>query len=61
LESKSGRYSGQVGSGERSESKPFDDAPIVGSAVKTGSESGFRDKCAGDLVTGRAAAGVKGA
>ena len=52
------RISGQVRFGETNESKPFDDAPIFESAVRTGSEWDFRDKCAGCLATGRAAAGV---
>ena len=50
--------SGQVWSGETSASKPFDDASIIENAVETRGEWDFWDKCAGYLVTGRAAAGV---
>jgi hypothetical protein len=49
---------GQVRSGETSASKPFDDASINQSASKTRGGETLWDKRAGDLVTGRAAAGV---
>ena len=48
----------QVRSGETNGSKPFDDAPIFESAVKTRGGRTLWDECAGCLVTGRAAAGV---
>ena len=62
MESKSAdMISGQVRSGETSASKPFDDASKSISAVETRGGLIIWDECAGDLVTGRAAAGVEGA
>ena len=59
MESKSAdMIGGQVRSGETSASKPFDDASISMSAVKTGGGIVFREERAGYLVTGCAAAGV---
>ena len=52
---------GQVRSGETSASKPFDDASISTSAARTRGDIFFWDERAGYLVTGRGAAGVKGA
>ena len=52
---------GQVRSGETSASKPFDDASISINAAGTRGGLLLWDECAGYLVTGRAAAGVKGA
>ena len=52
---------GQVWSGETSESKPFDDASIGINAAGTRGDRILWEECAGYLVTGRAAAGVKGA
>ena len=56
-----GYNSGQVRSGETSASKPFDDASIGINAAGTRGDRILWEECAGYLVTGRAAAGVKGA
>jgi hypothetical protein len=50
-----------VGVKETSESKPFDDASLGSDVVKTRGEWYLWEKPAGDLITGQAATGVKGA